>query len=257
MKKKTEKLQIKIDLNQLFEDASREMKSKFDSIKKNICHPSTKGGTNEDIWINWLREYMPRRYEVNRGVIIDSKGYQSRQEDIVIFDHQYTPLIYQQQNTLFIPIEAVYAVIEAKTTLTAKEIKDAGEKIASIRNLYRSPTQHIKYARGQYPPKKHGHIYGYVVASIMEWKKTPWKYVAKYLPNNKLQFIDGGCIMNSGTFASKFKKNYILLKRTTKTQALFGFLGLLFEDIKSLATVPAWDLGRYASFIKDICVTRK
>ena len=262
MKKTKIKKQIKqnkIDLSFLFKSACEEMKSKFNSTKANIIHSGTKGGTNEDVWISWLKNYLPKRYEINRGVVINSKGYQGLQQDIVIFDRQYSPLIYKQEETLFIPVECVYAVIEVKTQLTKEEIKDAGEKIASIRRLYRLPSQKIRHIGGVHRPIKRGRIYGYIVSSSAGWtENSVWTKISQYLPISKEEFIDGGCVVNRGAFSAQREKNKFLFRHTlSKEQTLFGFLGLLFEDIKSLATVPPWDLGRYSSFINTICSIRK
>lgn len=248
----------KIDLDLLFRNACEEMKSKFNSTKASIMHSGTKGGTNEDVWIRWLQNYLPKRYEINRGVIIDSKGHQSFQQDIVIFDRQYSPLIYKQEETIFIPVECVYAVIEVKTQLTKEEVVDSSKKIASIRRLHRLPSQRIRHAGGEYKPKKRGRIFGYVVSTSGIWSENSvWQKLVEYLSTDKKEFIDGGCIVNRGAFSAQLKNKKILLRHTvSKEQALFAFLGLLFEDIKSLATVPPWDLGRYSSFIHTICSIR-
>ncbi|MDP3732041.1 MAG: hypothetical protein Q8R31_03285 [Candidatus Omnitrophota bacterium] len=244
----------KIDLNLLHQNACKEMMNKFNSIKSGILHGGIKGGANEDVWISWLKNYLPKRYEINRGVVIDSKGSQSRQQDIVIFDRQYSPLIYKQEKTIFIPVECIYAVLEVKTQLTKEEIQDSLKKISSIRKLYRLPSQKIRHAGGIFPPIRRGRIYGYIVSSSAIWSKgSLWKKIAECLPTNEEEFIDGGCIIDKGTFsAQKIKKKFLFKHTLSEEQALFAFLGLLFEDIKTLATVPPWDLGQYSSFVRTI-----
>ncbi|MFH0925960.1 MAG: DUF6602 domain-containing protein [bacterium] len=256
---KEKRVSSTINLDLLFKNACEEMKSKFNSTKASIIHSSTKGGTTEDVWISWLKNYLPNRYEVNRGVVIDSTGHQSLQQDIIIFDRQYSPLIYRQEKTVFIPVECVYAVVEVKTELTKEEIEDAGKKISSIRKLYRLPSQWIKHAGGEYKPKPRGRIFGYIVASSSTWsEKSAWDKIEKYLPTKKEEAIDGGCIVNMGAFSTQLgNKNNSLRYTASKDQSLFAFLGLLFEDIKSLATVPPWDLGNYSSFVSNICSIRK
>lgn len=244
----------KIQLEGLFKDASEELRSRFNTIQRRLMHAPTKGNAEEDVWMEWIEQYLPKRYTINRGFVLDSKGYQSQQLDIIIFDRQYSPLIYKQCDTILVPIESVYAVIEVKTKISKTEMEDAGQKIASVRQLYRSPSQPVWHAGGKHAPKKHGYIYGYVVAISSSWQdKGLWENIKSNLPRSKDYFIDGGCIVNSGSFAANYKKQKITISNTeSKDQALFGFLGVLFEDLKTIATVAPYNLGNYSSIIHKL-----
>jgi hypothetical protein len=54
-----------------------------------ITHNGRMGEVNEQLFIDVLRRYLPRRYGVEQGIVIDSNGNTSDQIDIVIYDHQY------------------------------------------------------------------------------------------------------------------------------------------------------------------------
>ena len=73
-----------------------------------------------------------------KAFVIDSTDTTSQQLDIVIYDRQYTPLIINQDGTLVIPAESVYAVFEAKQSIDASQVDYAAKKIASVRALHRT-----------------------------------------------------------------------------------------------------------------------
>ncbi|MFU0827854.1 MAG: hypothetical protein ACFWTJ_10050 [Lachnoclostridium sp.] len=99
-------------------------------------HGTTIGTLREDIWKSLFDRIVPKKFRVERSVfIIDSNFYKktdekykkdskigiSKEVDIAIFDESYTPYIFQFGRIKFIPIEAVAAVIECKSTSRVKE----------------------------------------------------------------------------------------------------------------------------------------
>ena len=83
--------------------------------------------------VGGLRKYLPNRYAVAQGIVVDSNGATSDQIDIIIFDPQYTPTLLDQQSHRFVPAEAVYGVLEAKPVISKQNLEYAGDKAASVR----------------------------------------------------------------------------------------------------------------------------
>lgn len=77
-----------------------------------VTHPGARGEASEDDWLRVLNDHLPRRYKVDRAFVIDSLGGCSEQIDIVIYDHQYSPYLYNQANQRYVPAESVYGVLE-------------------------------------------------------------------------------------------------------------------------------------------------
>lgn len=90
-----------------------------------------------------------KRYKVDKGIVIDSTGKQSEQIDLIIYDAQYSYLVFRQNDTLLIPAESVYAVFEVKQNLNKERIEYAGAKAKSVRELLRTSAP-IKHAGGEY-----------------------------------------------------------------------------------------------------------
>ena len=121
-----------IDLSGLYAEMQKEMLQKLQTGAFSVIHPGTKGDNTEANWIKWFQEYLPERYKVDKAIIIDSSGKQSQQIDLVIYDAQYSYLVFHQGDTKLIPAESVYAVFEVKQELNKEYIEAAGEKAKSV-----------------------------------------------------------------------------------------------------------------------------
>jgi len=114
------------------------MLSDFEHIHSQIQHMGERGGEREQGLKSFLEAYLPSRYVVSNGEIVDDSGQTSRQCDLVIYDPTNCPLLLAGKNYRVFPAEPVFAVIEVKSVLTNSELEDAVEKIRSIKRLTRS-----------------------------------------------------------------------------------------------------------------------
>lgn len=86
-------------------------------------HDLTAGTYREEIWADFFRRIVPKKFNIARSVfIIDSNENISKEVDIAIYDEQYTPYIFNYGLIKFIPIEAVAAVVQCKSTSLKKNI---------------------------------------------------------------------------------------------------------------------------------------
>lgn len=89
----------------------------IEQLNYGAFHPTTIGGFREEIWKSLFERIIPKKFKIERSVfIMDSKGKVSNEVDLAIFDEQYTPYIFNYGKIKFIPIEAVAAVIECKSS---------------------------------------------------------------------------------------------------------------------------------------------
>ena len=155
-------------LEKLLAGLHGEISLRLQRSRSALGHPVAKGDATEGIWIELLQNYLPERYRANRAFVIDSTDTTSQQIDIVIYDRQYTPLIFKQDGTLVIPAESVYAVFEAKQSIDAEQVNYAAKKIASVRALHRT-SMPIPSAGGLQPAKTPGDILGGLLTFDSEW----------------------------------------------------------------------------------------
>lgn len=98
----------------------------------------------EDIIREEIRERLPRRYAVQPGVISDRTGKTAGDVDIVVFNDLWFPVVKggatRTSRRVHMPVDGVYAVIEAKQTLDYKTFDAGMGKLVSCHRLERPPT---------------------------------------------------------------------------------------------------------------------
>jgi len=231
-------------MKESFVDVQAELAIKLKRAAQSISHAGTHGAVSEDHWIDIFRSYLPNRYAVATGLVIDSLGNRSDQIDIVIFDRHFTPTLLDQQNHRYIPVEAVYAVFESKPHFDKSYIEYAGDKAASVRKLHRTSVP-IAHAGGTFAPKPLFPIIAGIVAAKSSWADGLGEHFLKNLPTEDMERLDCGCALDDGAFDS-FDDS---LKVVGSEGALIYFLFRLLSRLQSLGTVPAIDWAAYASVI--------
>jgi|SRR5665213_638315 len=237
----------KWSLTVLLESLHKEIHQKLETARKTFNHPTSKGDASCNVWLELFKTYLPNRYQTAKAFVVDSNGEFSEQMDVVIFDRQYSPFIFNFQGELIVPAESVYAVFEAKQTVNADLIKYAQKKIESVRKLSKTSLP-IPYVAGTYPPKKMISIFGGVLSFESEWKPALGKPLLKSLQNgiaNKQ--LDFGCVAAHGYFYfDKLQKKY---RVETGSKTITGFLFRLISDLQLSGTVPMLDVQAYAKWL--------
>jgi hypothetical protein len=210
-----------------------------------IGHAVAKGDATEGIWIELLKGYLPERYKVDKAFVIDSQDQVSQQIDIVIYDRQYTPLIFKQDGALVIPAESVYAVLEAKQAIDAAQVDYAARKIASVRALHRTSLP-IPSAGGMQPAKAPGHIIGGLLTFESDWSPPLGEsLIAALIAAEAIASIDLGCVASHGIFFRDGEATTIV----PSGRAATAFLLELIARLQTAATVPMIDVRAYARFL--------
>ena len=217
---------------------------------ESITHDGVLGEVNEQLFIQFLRKYLPLRYDVDHGIVIDSNGATSDQIDIIIFDRQYTPTLLDQQSHRFIPAEAVYCILEVKPTINKAYLDYAADKAQSVRVLNRTSIP-IPHAGGEYPAKDLNlfPILAGIVATNVEWSDgiDSDAFRTNFQTLSDKQIIDCGLALSDRAF-DVYDGD---LKLSNPEGSLAFFLFRLLQRLQSLGTVPAVDWNRYASVLGE------
>ena len=234
-------------LDVLLSSLHDDIHQRLTTARKSFNHPGTKGDASEGIWLDLLQKYLPKRYQCEKAHVVDSFGNFSDQIDVVVFDRQYSPFIFNYQNQLIIPAESVYAVFEAKQELTAAWIQYAQEKVASVRNLHRTSLP-IPHAGGTYPAKPLMNVIGGILTLESGWSPPLGEPMIRALNNLVANgHLDLGCVAAHGAFSYNENAKAYEISDHAKHAATF-----LFELIKRLqvcGTVPMIDIDAYASWL--------
>lgn len=222
--------------------------------KHSITHNGVMGEVNEHHFIRVLRQYLPRRYCVDQGIVIDCNGVTSDQIDVIIYDPQYTPTLLDQQDHRYILAEAVYAVLEVKPQINKKNLHYAAAKARSVRSLKRT-TVEIPHAGGTYPAKPLFPILAGIVAIKAEWKdglqSSTFMKELDLLTGEETLSI--GIALEDRAFERKYGFQPDLrhgeLCVSQREGSLAWFLFTLLKRLQELGTVPAVDWAAYRSVL--------
>ncbi len=211
-----------------------------------VMHPGARGGASEEDWLRVLKDHLPRRYQADRAFVIDSQGSCSEQIDIVIYDRQYSPFLYNQANQRYVPAESVYAVLEVKQDLTREHVRYAGEKASSVRRLHRTSAA-VPHVEGIARPRALPRIVAGVLTYQSSWTPPfgdPFRDALAELAAEEQ--LDVGCALIHGVFEARYAPGAGLhLTLAEGPRSLVQFLMRLLKQLQALATAPAIDYEAY------------
>ena len=246
----------RFDLEGAFADQERQLEATLARGRHITNQPGIVGDATEDGWKDMLGNFLPGRYGVDSGKVIDSQGCQSEQIDIIIHDTYYSPLMFSIGDAKFVPIESVYAVLEVKQTLNKGTLDYAAQKAESVRRLHRTSTlipnqfgKAITKALDEFP------ILAGILTSKSDWGRPFDATLRSHLADQPPQrAIDIGCALGAGAFDTQREPlvtDRTLLGMTTSgpERALSYFAIRLLYRLQQLGTVGAIDYEAYASHI--------
>lgn len=118
-------------LKNIFDNLESSLKNE---MKIRIEHNLEDGKYREFLVKRILSKIVPSKYEITNGFVIDSDNNKSDEMDIIIYDKSYVPPFFDETYTV-VPIEAVIAVIQVKTTLTWDQLTSSIKNLNSIDKL--------------------------------------------------------------------------------------------------------------------------
>ncbi len=213
-----------------------------------IDHAGAKGSAAEVNWREILSAHLPHRYKVNSAFVMDADGALSDQIDMVIYDRQYTPVLFNRDDQLFVPAESVYAVLESKQELDRSIMKYAGVKAASVRKLRRTSAT-VVHAGGAFEPPQPKPILAGVLALRSSWSPPfgdAFNNVLAELRGD--EFLNLGCAIQSGAFEVNPDTNSAVVSE--EENAFGSFFLTLLRKLQELGTVTPIDYAEYAKCLR-------
>ena len=224
-----------------------DIQNRLQIARKSFVHPGTKGDASEKVWLEMLHTYLPVRYQVAKAHVVDSNGVFSDQIDVVIFDRQYSPFIFQYEGQTIVPAESVYAAFESKQTINADHVAYARSKVATVRRLHRTSLP-IPYAKGVYPPKPLIPILGGILTFESDWSPCFGQPLRNALAGgDDTDRLDLGCVAAHGHFVWDTAKG--AYGTTIEGKPATAFLFKLISMLQFSGTVPMIDVQAYAQWL--------
>jgi hypothetical protein len=235
-----------VDLRQIFLGLQREMTTTLSASREIIPHPGAKGTATELRWLTMLRNYLPERYVVDNAFVLDCEGKLSDQIDLVIYDRQYSPFLFNENFVKYIPAESIYAVLEVKQEIDSGVVKYAGEKVASVRRLRRTSAP-IPHAGGMHEAKQPGPILGGLLTLGSGWSPPLGEpFIESLAGLRDDERLDLGCALQGGSFAASYQaKSKPKVEISSTETSLISFFLCLVSRLRDIGTVSALDFAEY------------
>lgn len=119
-----------MNLQDYFRSLSQELHSLRDRVRHLISgnHWPTDGEWKESILRTVIRRNAPQSVTVGRGFVVCNE-FSSPQLDILVYDNSY-PVLYRDGDLVFVSPDACRAIIEVKTRVNPRSLKEAALKLA-------------------------------------------------------------------------------------------------------------------------------
>ncbi len=226
------------------------MIEKSKSIKK-LEHNVVKGQLRELFISDVIKPFLPFQFDIGTGIIINQKGEQSKQTDLIIYDKRILPPFIKEQNLGLYPIECVLATIEVKSKLTSKELLETDEKVTFLnesianrnksmyfnekstlysltKSICNSDDNKVKFYIHNFKPLNGIFaFYGYGPNDLSDSELGK-----KYL-NHKIKNIFGICLLNK--FCWMNLRNWCLNKNISSHDEVKRFIAVFIDNILTKA----------------------
>lgn len=238
-------------LKGLFDALQNRLKAGLGAAKATFDHPVAKGDASEANWLDILQRHLPHRYQADKAFVIDSQGSMSEQIDVVIYDRQYTPVMYNHDGQRVVPAESVYAVLEVKQQLDKGNIEYAGQKAESVRKLARTSAS-IVHAGGEHEARPPSAIIAGILTFESAWNPPFGDAFREVLSGQQtVARIDIGCAVQSGGFEVVYGDNgKAEVNFSAPEHALVLFFMRLLHRLQRVGTVTAIDYDAYSRWLK-------
>jgi hypothetical protein len=215
-----------------------------------FTHPTARGDVSEFNWVEVFDRFLPNRYRVSRGAfVIDSKGKQTSEMDLVVHDNYFHPELFAAAHRRLIPAESVYAVFEIKQRLNKAHIKEAAKKAGEVRRLYRTNLP-ITHAGGRITePNDPLRITAGILTGTSTWSDPLGNiFEREFTGYTGKQELDLAYAVEHGAFARQPRPDgSVQCVRSDADGGLLLLLTSLFARLQDAGSVPAIDLSAYST----------
>ncbi len=123
-----------VSIRRILEIKEERLNIRLKEIRASHNHRGEQGSSLEEVFREFLKEYLPPENRVGAGEVIDTKGAISTQLDVVITNGYHPYLNNFKEHSPFI-IEGVASAGEVKTNLTSENVKTLVESCKAYKQL--------------------------------------------------------------------------------------------------------------------------
>ena len=197
---------------------------------QNLDHNLEKGRLRELFVSKVLQKFLTRQFGMGTGVIINQKGEQSKQIDIIIYDNRILPPFIEEQKVGVYPAECVLGVIEVRSWISKETIKEYAE---SAQRLYKEVYNPMSSLYKDY--HKMRPIYG-LVGFYDEgvFNGMSQEDILKWMMNNAKPLF-GVCLANKLSWLHVVRPEGSLKMVDEYNEETKAFVAVLLDNIRTIS----------------------
>lgn len=189
-------------------------------------HMGLRGSVREGSVRKFLEARLPDSFAVCSGQATDRYGTMTRQLDVMIYDADVNPPLVRGEHTL-LPAEALLGVVEIKSRLEIKGVREALDNASSVHALRPNDKSFLPFRR-RGTPADDGlpRCFYTLLASESDlspdnWVGREWKRLVSEDADDRRQFIDMLVVLERGLIKPSERKGKSLADQGTSLQQWF------------------------------------
>lgn len=109
--------------------------SRLRAAQRIVSHPGARGSLAENLLRELIREFLPQRWAVGTGFIMDAERGRSNQVDLIIYDQLTASPVYRDGELVILPPNTARVAVEVKSKLDAERIPQSFGNICSVKHV--------------------------------------------------------------------------------------------------------------------------
>jgi hypothetical protein len=236
----------KLDLRIQFRRLAAALKANGE-VAGGTGHAATTGHLREIVFDTFLRPHLPSHLHIRSGIIIDSEGNRSAQQDCVLIDSSFPVVSVGSEREALLLAESAVATIEIKSFLSTSELRTTMDAVRKTKSLVRkgswSYTKGPLSIKGDIPAPVLPYVFAFDGADLNTLAESGFTYASEL--GDESSFPEAICVLGKGVVTrtpSIFKLNdkhlsgppfqppQIKTEHLSK-DSLFAFYRRLIDDV--------------------------
>ena len=124
-------------LHDYYDSLKKELMAKREGIRSLTLQSKIQGDYHEALVRDFVRRFVPQRFEVGYGIVFDEKMQKSRECDVIVYETRERRPLFKSQDLIIVDSESVKIVIQVKGMLTSSALRHATENLKAVKKLNR------------------------------------------------------------------------------------------------------------------------
>jgi len=216
---------------------------------KNLDQKSLKGRLRELFVAKILSKFLTSQFGHGTGVIINQKGEQSEQIDIIIYDRRILPPFIEKEKVGVYPAECVLAVIQVRSWIYKETIKEYSDSAKKLYDEIYNPASSLFHSPLELKPLYS--LIGFYDKGI--FKSESREEILNWMMKNAKPLM-GVCLVNKFSWLNVMMhktKGRGSLKMVDKTnnEETKAFIAVLIDNIRTFSQIRYLTLTQHKDWL--------